>query len=405
MTTKEMDAQQTRVEAIAAAAANLQRVETELRNELYEREEAIRAALVAIVAKSHLVLLGPPGTAKSELIRLIAERVCDPTGQGLSYFVYLLTRFTTPEELFGPVAVSKLKNDDYERKTTGKLPEAQLVFLDEVFKSSSTVLNSLLTLMNERIFYNGDHVMQTDIMSFLCASNEMPQGDDLEALWDRFLLRLEVGFLSETSFEKLLQSRVAPATKNQPATMSQSELRLLQEYAASLPIPPSVLSALATLRRDLQAQKGITASDRRWVQCLRILQAHAVIEGRDAVEEDDLALLSLTLWKEKDDRKEITRMVNRLANPLNARANELKDSAVTIWTEAQGKMRQLSADEQSAPRAQIALETLGKVKKIMKELEGVKTQATEQARPLKRIEQALARVTAIRKEVIESSDL
>src|SRR4051794_894486 len=110
--------------AVASAVTNLQQVEAELKNDLYEREEAIRAALVAIVAKSHLVLLGPPGTAKSELIRLISERVCDPNGQGLSYFVYLLTRFTTPEELFGPVAVSKLKNDDYERKTTGKLPEA-----------------------------------------------------------------------------------------------------------------------------------------------------------------------------------------------------------------------------------------------------------------------------------------
>src|SRR5450631_4395483 len=148
---------------VMAAIANLQQVERELRTDLYEREEAIRAALVAIVAKSHLVLLGPPGTAKSELIRLISERISSPSGQGLSYFVYLLTRFTTPEELFGPVSVSKLKNDEYERKTTGKLPEAQLVFLDEVFKSSSAVLNSLLILMNERVFFNGDKIVQTDI--------------------------------------------------------------------------------------------------------------------------------------------------------------------------------------------------------------------------------------------------
>jgi MoxR-like ATPase len=392
--------------SVTAAVVNLQQVEMELRNDLYEREEAIRAALVALVARTHLVLLGPPGTAKSELIRLIADRICDPNGQGLSSFVYLLTRFTTPEELFGPVAVSKLKNDEYERKTKGKLPEAQLVFLDEVFKSSSAVLNSLLTLMNERIFYNGDQVMQTDIMSFLCASNEMPQGDDLEALWDRFLLRLEVGYLSESNFEKLLQSRVSLVSGNQgSARMSQTELRLLQEHAARLPIPPAILTALATLRRDLQVQKGIIASDRRWVQCLRVLQAHAVIEGRDVVEEDDLALLSLALWRQPEERAEISRMVTRLANPLNAKAHELKDLAVSLWREAQGKMRLLVADEQASARAQIALETLGKVKRVVRQLEGVKVQATEQLRPLKRIDQALARVHAIRKEIIESSDL
>jgi MoxR-like ATPase len=165
------------------------------------------------------------------------------------------------------------------------------------------------------------------------------------------------------------------------------------------------LTALATLRRDLQVQKGIIASDRRWVQCLRVLQAHAVIEGRDVVEEDDLALLSLALWRQPEERAEISRMVTRLANPLNAKAHELKDLAVSLWREAQGKMRLLVADEQASARAQIALETLGKVKRVVRQLEGVKVQATEQLRPLKRIDQALARVHAIRKEIIESSDL
>jgi len=394
---------QTIAAQVAGELATLHQIEDELKGELFEREEAIRAALVALVARSHLVLLGPPGTGKSQLVRAISLRFCDPAGQGLEYFVYLLTRFTTPEELFGPVSVHGLKNDTYERIITGKLPTAQIAFLDEIFKSSSAVLNILLTILNERVFDNGTKRTNVPLITLFGASNEMPQeAQDLEALWDRFLIRLKVNYLSEGSFEKLLASQVALAS-SAPTTMTQAALFKLQEAAAALPIPPAITSALVTLRRDLEKQKGIIASDRRWVQCLRLLQAHALLEGRDAVEEDDLAILSLCLWKEEDQIAEIARIVNKLANPLNAKATELKDRIISIRDAA---LRDLAAhqgpdDAEANARATIIVTAMGKVKSATTSLKNLHDQALEQGRSPKRMEQALVTAESVKKQLME----
>lgn len=387
-----------------ATLTALQQIESELKTELLEREEAIRAALVAIISKTHLVLLGPPGTAKSLLVTTIADRFCDPAGNGLSYFVYLLTRFTTPEELFGPVSVHGLKNDTYQRITTHKLPETELAFLDEVFKASSAVLNSLLEVLNNRVYDNGTTRQSVPLLSLFGASNEMPQGEDLEALWDRFMLRLQVGYLTEGSFAKLLQSSVNSQGVKTRTTLSQADLATLQAQAEAMPIPVSILLTLVSLRRDLEQQKGIIASDRRWVQALRILQAHALIEGRDSVEEDDLAILAHVLWSQPDQRAEITRMVGKLANPINAKASDLKDTAVSVWEEAKGKLKANNREDQSTVRAQITLEALSKIKRAIKDLEALIIQAQSEARPTRRVNQALTAVNAIKKEIIESNE-
>jgi MoxR-like ATPase len=132
---------------------------------LIKHDEVIRASPVALLARQHLVVLGPPGTAKSALVTSLAERIWPQNGAGLRTFAYLMTRFTTPEELFGPVSVSELKRDEYRRITAGKLVEAELVFLDEIFKASSAILNSLLKIANERVFHNGDQEMQVPLIS------------------------------------------------------------------------------------------------------------------------------------------------------------------------------------------------------------------------------------------------
>ncbi len=386
--------------------ATLHAIEAELKTEMFERDEAIRAALVCLVAKAHMVLLGPPGTGKSELVKRLSERFCASNGQGLSYFVYLMTRFTTPEELFGTVNIPKMKAGEHERVLDGKLPEKEVAFLDEVFKSSSAVLNTLLMIMNERAFDNGKVRLTVPLLSLFGASNEMPQGDDLAALWDRFLVRLEVGYLSEGNFEKLLASQVNYSkVQATPTIMSKASLAMLQVKAASLPVPGAIQTALVTLRRDL-TQKGIIASDRRWVQCVRLLQAHALIEGRDSVEEDDLAILSLVLWNQPQDRQEITRMVAKLANPLNAKASELKDRAAGIWETARQQLAQKGGptEEDAFARSQIALECLTKLKRVIKELQALKDQAADQGRNPKRIDQALATVTKIRDDVTEASE-
>lgn len=175
------------------ALAKLNTIERELSASLIEREEVIRAALIALLARQHLVILGPPGTAKSQLVTALASRISPANGTGLKSFNYLMTRFTTPEELFGPVSVQALKQDEYRRVTTGKLVEAELAFLDEIFKASSAILNALLKITNERTFSNGNQEITVPLLSLFAASNELPQGNELEALWDRFLLRMRVG--------------------------------------------------------------------------------------------------------------------------------------------------------------------------------------------------------------------
>src|SRR5499433_2042197 len=185
------------LQSIKPSLDKLQALERELTASLIERDEVVRASLVALLAEQHLVILGPPGTGKSALVTELARRISPQNGAGLRNFTYLMTRFTTPEELFGPVSVAGLKRDEYRRITTGRLVEAELVFLDEIFKAGSAILNSLLKVANERVFNNGAQEAPVPLISMFGASNEMPQGNDLEALWDRFLLRLRVGYMSD----------------------------------------------------------------------------------------------------------------------------------------------------------------------------------------------------------------
>jgi MoxR-vWA-beta-propeller ternary system protein len=154
-----------------------------------ERKDVIDGSLAAVLAGEHVLLIGPPGTAKSALVRCLAQVF------GGSYFERLLTKFSTPEELFGPISLQGLAQDRFVRLTAGKLPEAEFAFVDEIFKSNSAVLNALLSVINERVFHNDGAPVRCPLVSLFAASNELPEGKELEALFDRFLLRFDVGYL------------------------------------------------------------------------------------------------------------------------------------------------------------------------------------------------------------------
>jgi MoxR-like ATPase len=301
-----------------------------LRNSLVsrfpERETVIDGTLCAVLASEHVLLLGPPGTAKSALTRAIAQAFSG------SYFERLLTKFSTPEELFGPVSLKALERDEFCRVVTGKLPEAHFAFVDEVFKANSAILNSLLTVANERLFHNGAAPIQCPLISLFGASNELPEGKELEALWDRFLSRFEVGYLLRPSnFRAVLTAPDASGS----AALGMDVLRAAQAEAATVAVTDATVDALLAIRDALKAE-GIVGSDRRWKKSLRLVQASAYLAGERETSPEDLSILVDALWREPKERPKVARLVGRLADPLSTQAVEILDVAMETSVKVNG---------------------------------------------------------------------
>jgi MoxR-like ATPase len=257
---------------------------------LVERRATVRLALLAALAGEHSLLIGPPGTAKSELAQRLHLAFKDA-----AYFERLLTRFSVPEELFGPLSISALEQDRYERQTAGYLPQASIAFIDEVFKANSAILNALLTLLNERQFDNGAGRQACPLISVIGATNEVPEDEVAEAFFDRFLMRLPVAPVSAEGFRALLALGPGAAASAPPPVPSDQALdaqerAALASAASGVVMPEEVALLLGDLRAWLSAQK-VYVSDRRWVKIRSLLSVAAACEGRPALKLWDLWLL------------------------------------------------------------------------------------------------------------------
>ncbi len=284
---------------------------------LVGRDEQARCLLLAALCGEHVLLIGPPGTAKSALARRLRALV------GGRYFERLLTRFTVPEELFGPLSLAALDDGRYLREVDGYLPTATVAFLDEVFKANSAILNALLTLLNERAFDQGAERIAVPLATLVAASNEVPTDESLRAFLDRFLFRCTVAPVADDAFDALLRSGAvgadAPSRDDAPPALSGALRRALDEAAARVALPAAIVEALGELRA-LLAQAAIEVSDRRWVRTVRALRVAAATQERDAVAEVDLWLLR---WLLALDAGQAARIESWVADRLGgARALE-----------------------------------------------------------------------------------
>jgi len=291
------------MESTPEIEARVERVLDHLRAGLVERDEATRLVLLAALAGEHVLLVGPPGTAKSQLARRLQS--CLHEGR---YFERLLTRFSVPEELFGPLSIESLQRDEYRRLTEGYLPDATVAFLDEVFKANSAILNALLTLLNEREFDNGRARVPVPLVSVIGASNELPEGEELAALYDRFLFRVLVEAVSDAAFDDLLAAPVELPTLDADARFSAEDLEAIRDAARGVAVPSSVRTVLRLLRRGLQ-ERGYYVSDRRWKQLARVMRVAACCEGRSAANVSDVWLCEHALWSEPGERDEVVEAI------------------------------------------------------------------------------------------------
>ena len=338
----------------------------EMNRGIYEKNTEISLSLLAALAGESVILLGPPGVAKSMVARQLKTAFRDARS-----FEYLMSRFSTPDEIFGPVSIQKLKTSDtYERAVEGYLPTADVVFLDEIWKAGPAIQNTLLTVINEKIFRNGNREMHLPLKLLVAASNELPaKGEGLEALWDRFVIRIEsrpikleknframlleshadfsgsTGVLGHADFADNADSSGSMG-KSDSTDFSDSadfsDLKITaEEYAewaekiCKIGVKEEVLDAISAIRKSLRAvnvdeaaeRRNIYVSDRRWKNIVRLLRTSAFMQDREKVDICDLLPIYHCLWQEPEERDAIRSIVIRaLFSPFAEKLVEMKNA-------------------------------------------------------------------------------
>lgn len=320
----------------------------EMNRGIYEKETEISLSLLAALAGESIILLGPPGVAKSMVARQLKTAFRDAQS-----FEYLMSRFSTPDEIFGPVSIQKLKTSDtYERAVEGYLPTADVVFLDEIWKAGPAIQNTLLTVINEKIFRNGNREMHLPLKLLVAASNELPaKGEGLEALWDRFVIRIESRPIKlETNFREMLLESHADFSGSTGIlghadfadNADFSDLKITaEEYAewaekiCKIGVKEEVLDAISAIRKSLRAvnvdeaaeRRNIYVSDRRWKNIVRLLRTSAFMQDREEVDICDLLPVYHCLWQEPEERDAIRNIVIRaLFSPFADKLVEMKNA-------------------------------------------------------------------------------
>jgi len=301
-----------------AVKQRIQKLLQELNTGIYEKEEVMALSLLSAVAGESIFMLGAPGVAKS----LIARRLKYAFKDGKA-FEYLMSRFSTPDEIFGPVAISKLKNDDkYERVVENYLPSADVVFLDEIWKAGPSIQNALLTVINEKKYRNGAQEIDVPMKALISASNELPaKNEGLEALWDRFLIRLEVeGIKEKSNFDLMISEKLDSYrdTVSANVKITSNDFEEWSKVINEIEIPENVFNVIDVIRKKIQLYNNkddnkdnqIYISDRRWRKIVRLLRTSAFLNDRKAIDLMDCFLIKDCLWDEDTQIETVKQIVN-----------------------------------------------------------------------------------------------
>lgn len=344
-----------------------------------EREEENDLILALIVARQHGFFLGLPGVAKSAMVRAFTSCLDDA-----ALFQMLFTQFTTFNEVFGPPSLSALKSDRYEFKVEGFAPTANVIFFDEIFKANSAILNSLLTLMQERLFKNGTGELKCPLVSVFSASNELPQDDSLQALYDRFTVRSYVRpLLNDSSFKAMLLAESIPA----PKVLTIDDLNVAHSMARAVDFS-AILDDLAQLRRQVEVEMSGTlyVSDRRWKSCVQFLQAVVFLDGRTEVTKDDFMHLQNCLWEKPEQIAQVSGILSQYVSAVSNEVQDLYNGATALHEsivkckspeEAAGLYKEIRAKFQRAKEFAandsnpMALKTMNKFDKVAREAQQV----------------------------------
>lgn len=321
-------------EKVEEAVSRFNKISSELKSIFVERDSVIENSLKALITGQSVLLIGPPGTAKSALTDELCKRIINGR-----YFSWLLNRTSDPSEILGPFSIKEMENDKFIRVTKNKLPEAEIVFLDEIFKCNEPTLNILLPLINEKVFYNDGKAIDVPLISLFAASNEFPEEDSLLALYDRMIFRMYVDYVGDVQNKMImLKNFINKGEKNTTyTTITVDDIKLLRESIENINVEDSILKEYITLMNAL-LREGIVVSDRRQNECLKVLRVNALLEGRDSVISSDFKCLRDVLWNEPSEIETIENVLKESAvssygkeyNKIKKRYVEIVDAASTI---------------------------------------------------------------------------
>jgi MoxR-like ATPase len=369
----------------------LQQLREQLQNVYLDRSEAIDLIMVGLLSKMHIFLGGKPGTGKTELAKAVSEAIT-----GTTFFHYLMTKTTVAEEVLGAPDLAELQKGKFVRDTEAMLPEAHLALMDEIGKANSIVRNSALGLMNEREFLNGKTKLQSPLITMIGCSNELLDGEEDGAFWDRLSLRYMVDYLGDEDLRILLLRKTGNIYSPKITTMlSLAELEQMQTDVKNVTFPAPVIDSLIDLQRELKKENYIV-STRKYVQIVTILKAYAYLQEEPEVSEDSFEILNHVIWNHPREQALIRKIVAKVGNPVNIQAQEIL-AAITEKLSDLGNCPTYGTKKQQDDWATEGSGVLSDMRNMIDRLQSLIAQHPNRA---KKAQQAIAEIESKKKPLL-----